>query len=120
MTDQKTGAAPFTPGPWRVGRRSEGTRSGFGDALDTAEVPHILVTSSGTGFVLGVDVAAVPDYGGLTGDPPANARLIAAAPDLYAALTDCLYALTSPVAGPTDMASAATRARQAIRLVEGE
>lgn len=95
MTIQKTVVAPFTPGPW--------------EPYDAADET-------------GINIGQVAGYGIIVGEQvqPQDARLIAAAPSLYAALTDCLYALTSPVAGPTDMASAATRARQAIRLVGGE
>lgn len=95
MTDEKP---PLTPGPWRAVR------------IPTLPDTYNVVYDDAKDGAVGVANLM----------SPANARLIAAAPSLYEALTDCLYALTSPVAGPTDMASAATRARQAIRLVEGE
>ena len=56
-----------TPGPWKAGSRS--------------------VTAPETEDRLGLDVRL---YGGNSGDHRANARLIAAAPDLLAALVNLL------------------------------
>ena len=79
-------ATKWTPGPWQHKNRPPGdaVKSGFSESLHEAKVPHEMVISMGTMWGLGVDVAAVPAYG--KGSARANADLISAAPDLYAAL----------------------------------
>lgn len=76
----------FTPGPWRV---CDGYRSDHGDrGIRSAPHPVEQPLSTET-FERNVAVAALPE-GGLWGEANitmvANAHLIAAAPDLYAAL----------------------------------
>ena len=99
MTAQKTGAAPFTPGPWNTERP-------YGE-------PGL--------YIAGPDTSLVAKLYEPSSFAEANARLIAAAPSLYAALVDCLgdlghYASTHGP-GPDRRLE---QAREAIRLVGGE
>lgn len=94
-----------TRGPWRVGK-------GFGSVVADTPVPE----------VNGSD--AVEYYGGhLVAESisPANARLIAAAPDLLAALKACLpYAMQAlNDIGGMDEYNAVTNAEKAIARATG-
>jgi hypothetical protein len=66
--------AEHTPGPWTIGRSADGT------PLVMVPVP----TSEGSGFGV-AHINRLPRMGSVRGDMDANARLIAAAPDLLAA-----------------------------------
>ena len=66
-----------TPGPWTIGRIGDGTEH-------TAPI-------EGAGTTVGyVEMHSFDDDETTTPEQAANARLIAAAPDLLEALTDCL------------------------------
>ena len=75
-------AASYTPGPWRYATESSGK-----NYSRTGQVFHVLANGSNT------YVASVGPLGQAS-EPTANAnaRLIAAAPELLAALTDLLNA----------------------------
>lgn len=66
----------WTPGPWGIGKSCDGTPA--------VTVP--VHPSEGSGFVV-AHVNRLRVMGSVAGCAEANARLIAAAPELYAALT---------------------------------
>lgn len=80
-----------TPGPWEAWKDDEGA---WGILKD-----HAFLTT-----------AFDPDFGMVAGSSEANARLIAAAPDLLEALKDARYALYGNGAGNSKMDAAISKA----------
>ena len=87
----------YTPGPWTIGRSADNT-------------PLVMVptpTSEGSGFGVAC-VNRIPRMGSVGGDMDANARLIAASPDLLAVAQMVLE--TASDTTPPDLLAAATAA----------
>jgi hypothetical protein len=77
-----------TPGPWSLGRSADST-------------PLVVVPvheSEGTGFGV-AQVNRIPRMSGVRGDMEANARLIAAAPELLQAAEEALALLSKGAPG---------------------
>lgn len=82
----------FTPGPWRVCRDGDCTCGFVWSACGEIHVASVHGPESLGQDYYGSDVATL--------DAPANARLIASAPDLLEALEDMLPAFRSATPGP--------------------
>jgi hypothetical protein len=122
----------FTPGPWKECRNGDCTCGHVwsipGDfpvcTVSGDEVRHVAVAHE--------HMADAPDviYQSITPEMcAANARLIAAAPELFEALTDCVAVLTDPVVGTIyhdepdwygALDKAVTKARAALKKARGE
>jgi hypothetical protein len=106
-------AAPtFTPGPWKIGY-SDGSG------------PEYIVGSPGNGRAVatlrwGCDCCkdTPASFADLKPEERANARLIAAAPDLYSALKDMVDAYAEGQDDPDDEPSMVRDAIKALALVE--
>ena len=70
--------AQHTPGPWKLNTDGDTGMNDSGCILDS--IGHVIVT----------DIYGTYRNGRTTGEAEANARLIAAAPDLLAALTEAV------------------------------
>ena len=97
-----------TPGPWRLESES---RSPDGSDL--------LVTTDDGAYSI-ADCRMQATGVGDTEEAESNARLIAAAPELLAALKGILAALTQPATYPADLKYARRIARDAIVKLEDE
>jgi hypothetical protein len=87
-------APSFTRGPWTVESRSEDqmVRSVVSDKISIEDFPFEINMPSPP-FALGACGALVASkYSAKDGDAEANAYLISAAPDMYAALVDVQWA----------------------------
>ena len=95
-----------TPGPWRVGFDHPAIKSGVTEANPEA----IAITSLNTGLALGGVVALAYTEG--------DARLIAAAPDLWASLTE-LHDYLREHGSVRDTLEMLTRSHNALARVSG-
>lgn len=119
-----------TPGPWRIGiYRKDATRPPTPEEMKEILCETIDRTLEHPGsipdfyLVLSSDDPKDPIHTALVGNGPtseANALLIAAAPDLLAALTDALLVMTSQKTTLEEHADAITKARIAINKAEGK
>lgn len=112
QVSEKTGErAGFTPGPWKVYRSDYGSRPGI-EGRETSVIAY------------GTPVDAEGVLGNSPEEIEANARLIAAAPDLYASvveLREMLMAFVGAVGDITDCSAdvdAITRAEAALARAE--
>lgn len=102
----------FTPGPWTVGSNNPDGDDPYGPIPIRAK--HYRIAK------LGLDDAPVHDYNTMQ---RCNARLIAAAPDLYESLTDFMEnpAFQTAVGGnPIAIGGMMARARAALAKARGE
>jgi len=96
----------WTPGPWRVQWVQLGDNDRRPGWLTQADDPYGRIIS---GFANPATVEAA-----------ANARLIAAAPELYAALSEMLRWLAQPPSGPINVAHVKERAEAALAKARGD
>lgn len=90
-----------TPGPWRYDKRNPSPTTG-----------EHMIAGGKPGYL-----AEVRDCG--SGDIVANARLIAAAPDMYALLRDVVALLNNPDADQFDADKVERRILDVLNKVEG-
>jgi hypothetical protein len=103
-----------TPGPWRTLAKNP-------RKIVTAETRHTIVASCYTDASNGPGLRTKQS----AGSPPredaeANARLIAAAPELLAALEDCIAVMTNELRGLSVIQPELAAARAAIAKVIGK
>lgn len=98
----------FTPGPWTIGKGADLT-------------PIVMVPchpSEGTGFAVAC-VNPLRRMGSVVGDMNANARLIAAAPDMYEALKTAEFKLSIHEEGDDEPSGALATIRAALAKAHG-
>ena len=111
----------YTPGPWRVGEQTEKQHTRIEQCSARGDGQWSITV----GWV-NDDANTVPDADGRLGETwKANARLIAAAPDLLEALDHCEKILNAWFADPGDdpgrrAMAAVNKARAAIAKAEGD
>ena len=96
-----------TPGPWKLNTDGDTGMNDSGCILDS--IGHVIVT----------DIYGTFKNGRTTGEAEANARLIAAAPDLLAALEEIQTWLIAPVTDSTTIGLFRSVVRGAIDLTRG-
>lgn len=106
MSEKQT---KWTPGPWGIGTSA--------DHMPAVTVP--VHRSEGSGFVV-AHINRLPRMGSVHGDMDANARLIAAAPDLYEALVQMVQTYWEEAKDYEPPPSMVQAAKRAIAKARGE